>query len=88
MSLMLVPSASDMPQCGIGDAGSRRRGELERLERFFVVEAVEQRQAFVEELLRVGVRGLDGAVIRAEIAEQRGARGAPARGAVCIECAD
>ena len=35
-------------RCGI-----LRRGELERLERLFVVEAVKQRQPFVEELLRV-----------------------------------
>ena len=65
--------------------GILRRGELERLERLLVVEAVEQRQAFVEELLRVGVRGLDRAVIRTEIAEQRRARRAPpARRAVRI----
>ena len=68
--------------------GVLRRGELERLERFLVVETVEQRQAFIEKLLRVGVRGLDGAVIRTEIAEQRGARRAGGAAASCASCAD
>ena len=69
-----------MPQCGIGEAGSLRRGDLERLERLFVIEPVEQRQAFIEKLLRVRVRGLDRAVIRTEIAEQGRARRPPPRG--------
>ncbi len=55
----------------------RRRIErgraLERLERLLVIEAVEKRQPLIEELLRFRVRGLDGAVMRSKIAEQRGA---------------
>ena len=63
----------------------RRRGilrgrKLERLEGLFVVETVEKRQAFIEELLRVGVRGLDRAVIRAKVAEQRRPRRLRGRG--------
>jgi hypothetical protein len=56
-----------------------RGGELERLERLFVIEAVQKRQAFIEKLLRIRVRGLDHTVIRTEVAEQRRPRRLPGR---------
>ena len=43
----------------------------ERPVRLFVIEAVEQRQAFIEEPLGLAVGGADWAVIRPEIPEQR-----------------
>ena len=40
----------------------QRQRALERVDRFIVVEGVDQRQALVECLLRVGVLGADGMV--------------------------
>ena len=51
--------------------GIQGRRTLERPKRLLVIEAVEERQALVEEPLRVGNDGRDGTVVRAKVAEKR-----------------
>ena len=48
-----------------------RGGAFERAKRLFMIEAVQQGQAFVEKLLRLGIAGRDGSLILTKISKQR-----------------